>query len=166
MRRAITVSLLAAVAASAPAVYAQSTVTIAAAPSPAAGDCVSPGQSASQLSGPADWCVARSGFESVHTAPKRAAFGEKHGTFAAFMHGLGLEANEVVYTQTSRSPALGQAGDAKATADEPSILPEPATWIMLLLGFGAFGALLRRKFRQSEQRFNDRIRRIEAGEPR
>lgn len=162
MRRAITVSLLAAVAASAPAVYAQSTVTIAAAPSQAAGDCASAGQ----LSGPSDWCVARSGFESAHTAPKRAAFGEKHGTFAAFMHGLGLEANEVVYTQTSRSPALGQAGDAKATAEEPSILPEPATWIMLLLGFGAFGALLRRKFRQSEQRFNDRIRRIEAGEPR
>ncbi len=43
-------------------------------------------------------------------------------------------------------------------------LPEPATWAMLIIGFGAIGALVRRRFRLSEERFNERIRRITSGE--
>lgn len=161
MRRVVIASLLAAVAAWSPAVYALPAVT---APSPAASDCAS----AAHLTATPDWCAGRSGFDGVdaHASPKRAGFGEKPGTFAAFMHGLGLEANDVVYTQSNRSPALGRVGEAEAKADTPAILPEPATWVMLLLGFGAIGAFVRRKFRKSEERFNQRIRSIEAGEAR
>lgn len=53
---------------------------------------------------------------------------------------------------------------ARAKKDEVATLPEPATWVMLLLGFGAMGAALRWKLRRSEERFNAKIRRIEAGE--
>lgn len=135
---------------------------VTAAPSPAASDCAS----AANFAVASDACAGRSGFEGMdaHAAPKRSGFGEKPGSFAAFMHRLGLEANEVVYTQSNRSPALGRAGETEAKAETPAILPEPATWVMLLLGFGAIGAFVRRKFRKSEERFNQRIRSIEAGE--
>lgn len=53
---------------------------------------------------------------------------------------------------------------ARAAKSEVATLPEPATWVMLLFGFGAMGAALRWKLRRSEARFNARIRRIEAGE--
>ena len=53
---------------------------------------------------------------------------------------------------------------ARAKRDEVATLPEPTTWVMLLLGFGAMGGALRWKLRRSEERFNARIRRIEAGE--
>jgi hypothetical protein len=58
-------------------------------------------------------------------------------------------------------------GAVKSQAARPSFiaqLPEPATWAMLIVGFGAIGALVRRRFRLSEERFNERIRRITSGE--
>ncbi|MDP1025886.1 PEPxxWA-CTERM sorting domain-containing protein [Sphingomonas sp. KR1UV-12] len=45
-----------------------------------------------------------------------------------------------------------------------SRLPEPATWAMLMIGFGATAALIRRRIRLSEARFTERMRRIAAGE--
>ena len=160
MRRVVIASLLAAVAAWSPAVHALPAVT--AAPSPAASDCAP----TANLAAAPDWCGGRSGFDGgdAHAVSKRTGFGEKPGSFAAFMNRLGLEANDVVYTQSNRNPALGRAGEAEAKAETPAILPEPATWVMLLLGFGAIGAFVRRRFRKSEERFNQRIRSIEAGE--
>jgi hypothetical protein len=43
-------------------------------------------------------------------------------------------------------------------------LPEPATWAMLVLGFGGIGWLARRHQRRSEAAFTERLRRIAAGE--
>ena len=43
-------------------------------------------------------------------------------------------------------------------------VPEPATWAMMLLGFGLIGGALRRGMKQSDVRFNQRIRLIEKGE--
>jgi hypothetical protein len=42
-------------------------------------------------------------------------------------------------------------------------VPEPVTWAMLMIGFGAIGGVLRRLVRRSEQRFTDKVRRIAAG---
>ncbi|MBB4154621.1 hypothetical protein GGQ80_002537 [Sphingomonas jinjuensis] len=60
------------------------------------------------------------------------------------------------------------SGDTPATGDTApttmSRLPEPATWVMMVLGFGAAGYGLRRRLRASERRFTERMRRIAAGE--
>lgn len=47
----------------------------------------------------------------------------------------------------------------------PARLPEPATWAMLVMGFGLIGSLARRRHRRSEAAFTERMRRIAAGEP-
>ena len=45
-----------------------------------------------------------------------------------------------------------------------SHVPEPATWAMLMIGFGMIAAGVRRWMRRSQARFDERIRRIAAGE--
>ena len=59
-------------------------------------------------------------------------------------------------------------GEGPATGDTApttiSRLPEPATWVMMVLGFGAAGYGLRRRLRASDRRFTERMRRIAAGE--
>lgn len=54
------------------------------------------------------------------------------------------------------------ASRATATAKTIARLPEPATWVMLILGFGGVGAAVRRQLRRSDERFNEHIRRIVA----
>lgn len=43
-------------------------------------------------------------------------------------------------------------------------VPEPATWMLMILGFGAIGGLMRYQIRRSEARFTAKLRRIAAGE--
>jgi hypothetical protein len=43
-------------------------------------------------------------------------------------------------------------------------LPEPATWALMILGFGGVAGAMRHRVRKSERDFNDRIRRITDGE--
>lgn len=50
------------------------------------------------------------------------------------------------------------------TATAMSHVPEPATWAMLMIGFGMTAAGVRRWMRRSQARFDERIRRIAAGE--
>jgi len=50
------------------------------------------------------------------------------------------------------------------TATAMSHVPEPATWAMLMIGFGMIAAGVRRWMRRSQARFDERIRRIAAGE--
>ena len=45
-----------------------------------------------------------------------------------------------------------------------SSVPEPASWALMIAGFGAVGYAMRRAVRRSDARFEDRIRRITAGE--
>lgn len=45
-----------------------------------------------------------------------------------------------------------------------SRLPEPATWVLMILGFGAIGGAMRFHIRRSEARFTAKLRRIAAGE--
>lgn len=45
-----------------------------------------------------------------------------------------------------------------------SAIPEPGSWALMIAGFGAVGYAMRRAVRRSEARFDDRIRRITAGE--
>lgn len=42
-------------------------------------------------------------------------------------------------------------------------VPEPATWGMMILGFGVVGAAMRRRVRASEVRFETKIKRISEG---
>ena len=44
-----------------------------------------------------------------------------------------------------------------------SAVPEPATWAMLMLGFGAIGASLRSAKRRSDEKFDAKIKRITYG---
>jgi hypothetical protein len=50
-------------------------------------------------------------------------------------------------------------------AATPGGVPEPATWAMLMLGFGGIGFGLRRAHRRSEAKFNAKIERISRGLP-
>lgn len=43
-------------------------------------------------------------------------------------------------------------------------LPEPASWALMILGFGGIAAAMRHRIRKSEADFNKRIRRITDGE--
>lgn len=61
-------------------------------------------------------------------------------------------------SETRARPVVRQLRTAVAR------LPEPATWTMLILGFGAIGGIVRHRLRRSEERFNERIRRIAAGD--
>ena len=60
-------------------------------------------------------------------------------------------------TLTARAVAVTPSGP-------PARLPEPATWGMLVTGFGLIGWLARRHQRRSERAFTERLRRIAAGE--
>ena len=43
-------------------------------------------------------------------------------------------------------------------------LPEPATWALMILGFGGIGGAMRRRMRRSEADFTARIKRIVDGD--
>lgn len=58
--------------------------------------------------------------------------------------------------------AAGQ--NAVVLAAVPGRLPEAATWGMLLLGFGAVGFALRKAKAMSDARFEEKIKRLAAGE--
>ena len=57
-----------------------------------------------------------------------------------------------------------KAGSAVVLAAVPARLPEAATWGMLLLGFGAVGFALRKAKALSDARFEEKIKRLAAGE--
>jgi hypothetical protein len=50
----------------------------------------------------------------------------------------------------------------KASFSSVAAVPETATWLMMILGFGAIGAVMRRAHRQSEERFTSQVRAIAA----
>ena len=71
--------------------------------------------------------------------------------------------------ETAERPAL-QLGDnpqpshsarrSAAVSSRVSRLPEPATWAMMIIGFGLIGVVVRRGLRRSDERFNAYIRSI------
>ena len=72
--------------------------------------------------------------------------------------GFGGVANQIVFDDitfgsTTPGPAPTPAGAA----------PEPSTWVLMILGFGAVGFAMRRAVRRSEAKFDARIKRIAAG---
>jgi len=58
----------------------------------------------------------------------------------------------------------GAGANAVVLAAVPGRLPEGATWAMLLLGFGAVGFALRKAKALSDARFEEKIKRLAAGE--
>ncbi|QDZ08930.1 hypothetical protein FPZ24_16815 [Sphingomonas panacisoli] len=58
----------------------------------------------------------------------------------------------------------GAGQNAVVLATVPGRLPEAATWGMLLLGFGAVGFALRKAKALSDARFEEKIKRLAAGE--
>jgi hypothetical protein len=58
-----------------------------------------------------------------------------------------------VYSNANGTGTLGAAGAVAA-------VPESASWIMMFLGFGAIGSVLRRAHRKSEERFTSQVRAI------
>lgn len=81
------------------------------------------------------------------------------------LHGAGAPTSMRDAFQTSGVAPLRTA-DATAQDDGARLisrLPEPATWVMMILGFGAAGYAIRRGIRRSEARFTARVQRIAAG---
>ncbi len=94
----------------------------------------------------------------------RGGFADSTATFRTRIDETGLTPEEIANLEAGLSSALDRGAPL---ANVPTItqgVPEPATWAMMMLGFGLIGAFLRRTFRRSEERFNAKIRRIEAGE--
>ncbi len=67
-------------------------------------------------------------------------------------------------TRIAVRPAAAIRPAPMDTATAMSHVPEPATWAMLMIGFGMIAAGVRRWMRRSQARFDERIRRIAAGE--
>lgn len=63
--------------------------------------------------------------------------------------------------RSAGSDRPGSSVEVKSTMI--SRLPEPATWAMMVAGFGLAGYALRRRIRASERRFTERMRRIAEG---
>ena len=64
-----------------------------------------------------------------------------NGGFTFAYDNLSLDSGEYVLTLVGNSPALGDyRGSVNFTA-----VPEPAVWAMMLIGFGAIGASVRRR---------------------
>jgi hypothetical protein len=62
----------------------------------------------------------------------------------------GLEAGNYVLTLTGNNSGVGSlAGTVSFAA-----VPEPATWALMILGFGLVGGVLRRKERETRVRYN------------
>nr|WP_235532851.1 PEPxxWA-CTERM sorting domain-containing protein [Sphingomonas sp. Leaf412] len=68
--------------------------------------------------------------------------------------------------------ALGE-GDNVGTAEQGPLdkvlraaghLPEPATWALMILGFGGIAGAMRHRLRKSDAEFTERVRRIADGE--
>lgn len=99
-----------------------------------------------------------------HRADERNGLTGSNGSFAPADERAAIEQAKGAEVNVAIGSPLRRSVMAQAKEDKVATLPEPATWVMLLLGFGAMGAGLRWKLRRLEERFTARIRRIEAGE--
>ena len=68
-----------------------------------------------------------------------------------------------IATSKSNDSLFDNVRFGSTLAATPAV-PEPATWGMMILGFGVVGAAMRRRVRASEVRFNAEIKSISQGE--
>src|SRR5262249_8822057 len=59
-----------------------------------------------------------------------------------------LDAGSMGFSATDKANSLGYTGNFSVTQEMAGTVPEPATWAMLVLGFGGIGAMLRLARRQ------------------
>jgi hypothetical protein len=76
-------------------------------------------------------------------------------------YGYALTSNDTLISYGFENVA-DTAINASAAIRAASAVPETATWIMMILGFGAIGAVMRRAHRKSEERFTSQVRAIAA----
>ena len=84
-------------------------------------------------------------------------------------HGSNAEATEALEQEIAalgegETLATAQPGPFDAVLRAVGRLPEPATWGLMIVGFGAIGGAMRRRMRKSDADFTARIRRIADGE--
>lgn len=102
------------------------------------------------------------------TWPARDAASSTHGVAVEYAPAerIGLDEETVAYVQgvapPPPKPAPADPFDRMLTA--AGRLPEPATWGLMILGFGGVAGAMRHRVRKSERDFNARIRRITDGE--
>lgn len=86
-----------------------------------------------------------------------------------FSQAQGLGLNYLIGAQSSENgqyPGLGSGSGFLGVSSIGTIagaVPEPATWGLMILGFGFVGAGLRRANHASEKRFNAKLKRISEG---
>ncbi|WP_260597791.1 PEPxxWA-CTERM sorting domain-containing protein [Sphingomonas endolithica] len=73
--------------------------------------------------------------------------------FNSTLASLGLTAGQYVYRSSADTVTLNIGAVAAA-------VPEPATWAMMLLGFGVIGFAMRRRVKASEVNFTNKVRAI------
>jgi hypothetical protein len=83
----------------------------------------------------------------------------------AASHGAGSFTDDVA--RDALAAGADYRGDAQRDKAKglPAHLPEPASWALLICGFGGIGFALRRAHRRSEAKFDEKIRRITNGLP-
>lgn len=60
--------------------------------------------------------------------------------------------------------AVAEPGPLDRVLRAAGRLPEPASWALMILGFGGIAGAMRHRIRKSDDEFNKRIRRITDGE--
>lgn len=71
---------------------------------------------------------------------------------------------EIAALGENDSYATAEPGPLDALMRAVGRLPEPATWGLMILGFGGIGGAMRRRMRRSDADFTARVRRIADGE--
>jgi hypothetical protein len=106
------------------------------------------------------------GLTSVPTNDRTNIGANYDAAFASplFSHGsYALGAGTYTITGLVTLSPYGSGGAAARLVDGVSAVPEPATWAMLIFGFGAIAVSLRSAKRRSDQEFNAKIKRITEG---
>lgn len=94
-------------------------------------------------------------------------FTNNSGVFSSILSETGIDPSRI--SVTGKRLAINWNGMSFNSGDKVFLsfasggVPEPATWALMILGFGAIGFAMRRAKIRSDVRFDEKIKRIAAG---
>ncbi len=94
-------------------------------------------------------------------------FTNNSGVFSSILSATGIDPSRISVTGNQLAINWNgmsfNSGDTVFLSFASGGVPEPATWALMILGFGAIGFAMRRAKIRSDVRFDEKIKRIAAG---